>query len=106
MVKVIEGREVEAKVGMTLEHQSGRFAELLPCEWDGAAFRFPHAFDWNPPVAIDIEITGRTFVKRGVEYYVKVGIIYRGDGEPDQRASGWLRIHCVYDLPLVERASV
>lgn len=104
---VVEGRLVRAEVGSVVEHPTGRYERLVACEdWDEAAFRFPSPIGCSgqpmyPAWACNIEITGRTFQFRKGDYWVRVTIIAVGDGEPDRRMSGWLRVWPC-DCPVVE----
>jgi hypothetical protein len=92
MVKVVEDRLVKVGVGSIVENQSGRIETLRACEWEGAEFRYPHAFQPNPAVAVNVEITGRTFQLRGSVWAVKVRLEWVGDGEPSRFSTGWLRV--------------
>lgn len=40
-------------------------------------------------VAVNVEITGRTRIRRSGGYYVRVKITFLGDGEPDVITGGW-----------------
>jgi hypothetical protein len=89
--KIIEGRRVRIDVGTPVENEAGRCEKLLPCnDWDRAEFRFPQPIAEFPPIALNVEITGRTFQSRpGGGYQVRVRMVWRGDGEPDQECKGW-----------------
>jgi hypothetical protein len=63
------------------------------CEWDGASFRFPHAFQPNPSLAINVTITGRTIQRKGECHWVKVQIEWVGDGEESRYSSALLRVN-------------
>ena len=93
--KVIENRTVTCDVGSVVEHDTGRTERLLPSEWDKAQFRWPNpvpGWETKHAIACNVEITGRTFQYRGGTYYVRIRMIWVGDGEPDTDCPGWLKV--------------
>ena len=41
-------------------------------------------------LACEVHLTGRTLQRRMGSYYVRVQVIFVGDGEPDVDVSGWM----------------
>jgi len=100
----IEGRRVEVGVGSPVENAAGRTELLLASDWDAAMFRFPNPVpDWatRHAIAVNVEITGRTFRRRRGAQYVKLRLEWVGDGEPSTYSDGWL-LADPWTLPYVE----
>jgi hypothetical protein len=95
--KAIEGRRVLVEVGSVIENAAGRTEKLLPSDWDRAQFRFPNpipGWEVSRAIACNVDITGRTFQERGRgNWFVKVRLIWVGDGDPDTVTEGWLAVN-------------
>jgi hypothetical protein len=96
-IKVIDNRIVTVEAGSVVELGDSRIGrKLLPCtDWDKAMFRWPNPIpEWevSHAIAVDFQITGRTFVRRHGSYYVKLKTIWVGDGEPNTYGDGWLLV--------------
>lgn len=106
--KVVQSRIVTVEVDSIVEIVGGRCERLLPSDWEQAAFRWPHPMhDWRESraIAINVEITGRTFqVRSGGNYWVKARVEWVGDGEPSTFSEAWLRVE-PWNLPRVEEAA-
>ncbi len=90
----IYGVEIEAQVGSVIQPDAWKFGEkLLPCEWEKAQFRVK---TWNTEklypagLAVNIEVTGRTWQRRNSAYWCRIQIEFVGDGEPSTFSPGWL----------------
>jgi hypothetical protein len=91
--KVVENKIVQVAVGSVIENAVGRTVALLPSDWDMAAFRYPNPIpEWETKhaIALNVQITGRTFQYRQGRYWIKVRLIWVGDCEPDTESEGWL----------------
>ena len=42
-------------------------------------------------VAVNVEITGRTIIRRQGDWYVRLRITFVGDGQPNTHTGGWVR---------------
>jgi hypothetical protein len=97
--KIIESRIVTVDVGSRIQIGDNRtnVKTILPCnDWDRAMFRWPNPIQgWEEKhaIAMNVEITGRTFVYRSGSYLVKLRITWVGDGEPDTFTDGWLLVN-------------
>ena len=88
--KVIEGRTVKIEVGTPIRLGINT-RQLLPCDdWDKAQFRWPAL---GLEIACNVAITGRTFQRWGDNHWVKVQMIWVGDGQPDQYTEAWALIN-------------
>jgi|SRR5262252_6030858 len=68
---------------------------LEPCELpELAPFRLPSLRYSNVKFACRIEISGRVAQKRPYDdrLWVRVRIVFVGDGEPDQICAGWMTV--------------
>lgn len=96
----LDGGTVELpKVGSLIELDGRRVGErLVACEdVRFAPFRFPSAalkaVTGCVGPACRVEITGRTVQLRVGGCWVRVKVVFVGDGDPDTEARGWMRTH-------------
>ena len=97
--KIIENRVVTIRVGDRIENAVGRIEVLLPSDWDRAEFRFPNPIhEWREAhaIALNIEITGRTFQWRNGRHMVKLRLEWVGDDEPSTYSEGWLLVDSIH----------
>jgi len=94
MVTEIYGTDVNPQVGRYIKPDGWRFGELLAAGDDFSTFRLPTGHTVGiTSLAVEIEVTGRTLQRReGESGWVRVKIIYVGDGEPDQYSGGWMKV--------------
>ena len=94
----IYGRQVRADVGSYVEPDGWRNwgALLLPGDlepigdgWRGCDFRLPSQ---GGNLACNVEVTGRTFRRRGGELQARVRIEWVQDGAPSEYSGGWMRV--------------
>ena len=85
-------RLIAPSVGNWLEPDGWKTGGLLSeSDWDAADFRVGACFT-SRTYALNLEITGRDLRYRyGSLNWVRVRIVWVGDGEPDTYSGGWLR---------------
>lgn len=78
-------------VGRKLMHPNGAIKTLLESNWDAADFRLSVG-DGGPirSLACNVEVTGKTLVRKDGREWVRCTVIYVGDGEPDTKVSGFM----------------
>jgi 5-enolpyruvylshikimate-3-phosphate synthase len=87
VTKVVRGYDVEVTVGKCVKLDARSVSELLlPCEWEGAQFRFPG----KQNMACNVKLTGRTFRHYMGALWVRCEVEFVGDGEPSTFAKGWV----------------
>lgn len=99
--KIIENRVITLSVGDRIE-------ALLSSEWDQAGFRFPNPIhEWREihAIALNIEITGRTFQWRNGRHMVKLRLEWVGDGEPSTYSEGWLLVDSIHAYPWIDHGT-
>lgn len=86
-------RLISPSVGNFLEPDGWSFGELLSeSDWDAADFRVCGNGHDPSGYAIKLEITGRDLrYRHGSLNWVRVRIVWVGDGEPDTFSGGWLK---------------
>ena len=83
-------KDVTPKVGSLIEADGRRVGELLLPGDSFSTFRFPCNVPLIESVAVEVVVTGRTLQFRNGDYWVRVAITWKGDGEPDTSSRGWM----------------
>ena len=92
--KTINGWVAEAKTGYYVQPDGWRFGECLkPSSWDKAKFYLPTGYDFGiKEIATNIYISGRKFIHKDGNIYVRVQIEFVGDGEPNTYTYGVMKL--------------
>jgi len=88
----VKNREVKAALDSYVEPDGwSPHGERLIKGDSFSTFRIPTNSGWPvASLAIEVEVTGRTPIRRKSAYYVRVKITFPGDGEPDTVCGGWM----------------
>ena len=70
--------------------QWGYAEAMIDCDWNAADFRIWSGKKYHPALAANVEVTGRTirWTSGLVRPFVRVRIIFVGDGEPNVVTGG------------------
>ena len=88
----IYGFAVVVGAGSVIEPDGWQISQRLEeSSWDAAEFRIPtgHAFGVTS-LAVNVTVTGRTWVSRCGDLWTRVKIEFVGDGEPSVMHKGWM----------------
>lgn len=95
--KFVEAHMVEAKVGNYIVPAGWRIGQCLASSaWDKADFYLPTGMMVVKEIATNIYITGRKFIWKNGERWVKVKIEFVGDDEPNTHMFGEMLCHFAY----------
>lgn len=88
----IYNREITPEVGSVVWPDNWSLSEkLLPGD-DFSTFRIPCGSPIYESLAVEVEVTGRTLKRKAGDLWVRVRIVFPGDGEPDVEHRGWMLV--------------
>lgn len=90
---IIFNHEVKVEPGKVIHPDGWAWGTiLLPSEWEKAKYRI-HSVNYPDRVmAINVNITGRTLVRKAGDLWVRIKIEWVGDGEESTFSGGFMRI--------------
>ena len=88
-------QRVTPAVGSYVEFgEWGTGRNLLASDWEKAAFRVETGRPVIESLAVNVKVIGRTAqILHGRGWWVRIVVVFVGDGEPDQTCKGWFKLN-------------